>query len=358
MPIRVKCRSCSKVLTAKDSAAGKSLKCPACGEPIRVPRPKPPEEEYEEYDEYDDGEYDDAEYEAPQPRRRSPARKSSGSGGKKKSKKQPNRTPLIIGGAIGAVVIIGGIIAILMSGGGDDAGGAVAGGNGADPTEAASSGSESISPAGSGSSTAAGSSTVAIPTAAFGWPLAADVSVLPWGETTQFTSPDAVMGMTYPNAPTAAVALGFGATKVGLQGSRSVNLATGEQIGSIDVVTAPTGNKTLSPDGTTVAFAHQESNQKHQITVWSYATGQKIRTIDAEPTGQKVSSLVLTSPKRLLTFSDNRIDGKAQRILKLFDVTTGAELKQLAFENTLNLTHCTISPGGRYLAYLIDVSNL
>lgn len=357
MPIRVKCRSCSKVLTAKDSAAGKSLKCPACGEPIRVPRPKPPEEEY---DEYDDAEYDDAEYEAPQPRRRSPARKSSRSGGKKKSRKQPNRTPLIIGGAIGSVVIIGGIVAMLMSGGGgDDAGGgAVAGTNGADPTEAASSGNETISPAGSGSSTSAGSSTVAIPAAAFGWPLAADASVLPWGESTQLTNPDAVMGMTYPNAPTAAVALGFGATKVGLQGSRSVNLATGEQIGSIDVVTSPVGNRTLSPDGTTVAFTHQESSEKHQVTVWSYSAGQKIRTIDAEPTGQKVSSLVLASPKRLLTFSDNRIDGKAQRILKLFDVTTGAELKQLAFENTLNLTHCTISPGGKYLAHLIDVSNL
>ncbi len=75
MPIRVKCRSCSKALAVKDSAAGKTLKCPECGEPIRVPRPKPAVEEYEEYDEYDDGEY-----EAPQPRRRSPARKSSRSG--------------------------------------------------------------------------------------------------------------------------------------------------------------------------------------------------------------------------------------------------------------------------------------
>ncbi len=251
-------------------------------------------------------------------------------------------------------------------GGGDAGGGAVAAANGADSTVAASSGNESVSPAGSGNSTAAGSpaagasgsSTVSAPNAAFGWPLAADASVLPWGETTMLTNPDAVMGMTYPNAPTAAVALGFGANKVGLQGSRSVNLATGEPIGSIDVVTASTGNKTLSPDGTTVAFIHQESRERHQITVWSYATGQMIRTVDVEQPGQKVSSLTLTSPERLLTFSDNRIDGKAQRILKLFDVATGAELKRLAFENVLDLTHCTISPGGKYLAYLIDTSNL
>jgi len=377
MPIRVKCRSWSKVLAVKDTAAGKTLKCPECGEPIRVPRPKPPEEEYEEYDEYDDGEYDDEEYEAPQPRRRSPARKSSGSGGKKKSKKQPNRTPLIIGGAIGGVVIIGIILAVLMSGGGDagnggdtvDGSGAIAASNGADAadsTGAASAGNGSGSPAGSVDSTnagssavgVAGSSVVAAPDAPFGWPLAADTSVLPWGETTKLTKPDAVMGMTYPNAPTAAVALGFGATKVGLQGSRSVNLATGEQIGSIDVVTTTAGSRTLSPDGTTVAFIHQESSEKHQVTVWSYTTGQKIRTIDVEQPGQKVSSLTLTSPDRLLTFSDQRIDGKPQRLLKLFDVSTGAELKRLAFENVLDLTHCTISPGGKYLAYLIDTSNL
>jgi WD40 repeat protein/phage FluMu protein Com len=366
MPIRVKCRSCSKVLAVKDTAAGKTLKCPECGEPVRVPRPKPPEEE--EYEEYD--EYDDAEYEAPQPRRHSPAGKSSGSGGKKKSSRKSNPTPLIIGGAIGGVVVIGIIVAVLMSGGnGDgDAGGdgTVAASNGADGANssgAASSGNGSGSPVGSADSPTAGSSAVGVagssvvaaPDAPFGWPLTADASALPWGETTRITSPDAVMGMTYPNAPTAAVALGFGATKVGLQGSRSINLATGEQIGSIDVVTTTIGSRTLSPDGTTVAFIHQEGSEKHQVTVWSYATGQKIQTIDAEQPGQKVT---LTSPDRLLTFSDQRIDGKQQRLLKLFDATTGAELKRLAFENVFDLTHCTISPGGKYLAYLIDTSNL
>ena len=369
MPIRVKCRSCSKVLGVKDSAAGKTLKCPQCGEPVRVPRPEPPEEEYEEYD-YD--EYDDAEYEEPQPRRRSPAKNSSGSKSKKKSPKKSNSTPLIIGGAIGGVVVIGIIVAVLMSGGNSDddgPGGNVAASNGVDgpdSTGAASSREGSGSPEGAAGSTNAGSTTasgtassvIAAPSAPFGWPLAADTSVLPWGDTTKLTNPDTVMGMTYPNAPTAAVALGFGSANVGLQGSRSVNLATGEQIGSIDTVTSKVGSRTLSPDGTTLAFIHQESTESHQITVWSYATGQKIRTIDAGQPGQKISSLTLTSAQRLLVFSDNRIDGKAQRILKLFDVATGAELKQLEFENALDLTHCTISPGGRYLAYLIDINNL
>ena len=67
MPIRVKCRSCSKEIRLKDSAAGKTLKCPDCGGKVRVPEPEPVEEEWDEYgDEYGD-EYEDDEYEAPQP---------------------------------------------------------------------------------------------------------------------------------------------------------------------------------------------------------------------------------------------------------------------------------------------------
>ena len=245
------------------------------------------------------------------------------------------------------------------------------GGDGSDATGTGPSGSGTVSPADSDavastnvasrateSPSGGTASTVVAPNAAFGWPLAADASVLPWGETTKLTNPNALLGLTYPNSPTAAVALGFGATRVGLQGSRSVNLATGEQLGAIDLVTSTAGSRTLSPDGTTVAFIHAESKERHQVTVWSYVTGQKIRTIDVEQPDQKVSSLTLTSPDRLLTFSDQRIDGKPQRLLKLFDVTSGAELKRVAFENVFDLTHCTISPGGKYLAYLIDSSNL
>lgn len=39
MPIEVTCRSCGKILILKDTMAGKSGKCPKCGNIIRVPRP-------------------------------------------------------------------------------------------------------------------------------------------------------------------------------------------------------------------------------------------------------------------------------------------------------------------------------
>ncbi|MEZ6067848.1 MAG: hypothetical protein R3B90_19535 [Planctomycetaceae bacterium] len=37
MPVKVKCSGCEKVLNAPDAARGKVLKCPACGEKIKVP---------------------------------------------------------------------------------------------------------------------------------------------------------------------------------------------------------------------------------------------------------------------------------------------------------------------------------
>jgi len=39
MPIEVTCRKCGKVLVLKETMAGKSGKCPKCGNVIRVPRP-------------------------------------------------------------------------------------------------------------------------------------------------------------------------------------------------------------------------------------------------------------------------------------------------------------------------------
>lgn len=56
MAIEVRCPSCSKLLKAKETMAGKRVKCPACGEPVTIPSPGdeevydaevvPPEDEY------------------------------------------------------------------------------------------------------------------------------------------------------------------------------------------------------------------------------------------------------------------------------------------------------------------------
>ncbi len=52
MPISVDCSNCGKTLRAKDSAAGKTAKCPSCGELITIPQV---DEVYEVYDAEDAG---------------------------------------------------------------------------------------------------------------------------------------------------------------------------------------------------------------------------------------------------------------------------------------------------------------
>jgi uncharacterized RDD family membrane protein YckC len=41
MPIKVRCKECSTVLTVSDKAAGRAIKCKECGAPVRVPSGKP-----------------------------------------------------------------------------------------------------------------------------------------------------------------------------------------------------------------------------------------------------------------------------------------------------------------------------
>lgn len=55
MAIEVRCPSCSKLLRVKDSAAGKTGKCPSCGNKVKVPEPTYEAEEYDDSYDFDDG---------------------------------------------------------------------------------------------------------------------------------------------------------------------------------------------------------------------------------------------------------------------------------------------------------------
>lgn len=69
MPIRAECSECGKRVRAKDEAAGRRIKCPDCGTPIRIPatpddepprRKKPAPRKKESYDDdYGGDEYGD-----------------------------------------------------------------------------------------------------------------------------------------------------------------------------------------------------------------------------------------------------------------------------------------------------------
>ena len=58
MTIKVECASCGKILTAKDSAAGKRAKCTQCGEVVQIPEVYESEEVFSDDYGYDDGDDD------------------------------------------------------------------------------------------------------------------------------------------------------------------------------------------------------------------------------------------------------------------------------------------------------------
>ena len=71
--IRVSCDSCERKLKLKDAAAGRQIRCPDCGHPVKVPEL---ESAYDDYD--DDGYGDEWETERPaRPRRPSPKRRAA-----------------------------------------------------------------------------------------------------------------------------------------------------------------------------------------------------------------------------------------------------------------------------------------
>ena len=50
MTIKIKCRKCEAKFRVKDAAAGRRVKCRECGVPIKVPLPRPDEEELLNFD--------------------------------------------------------------------------------------------------------------------------------------------------------------------------------------------------------------------------------------------------------------------------------------------------------------------
>ena len=85
MAIKVSC-TCGKTISAKDEFAGRRVKCPACKEPLRIPKPKVEEESYD--DEWDLDDYGEEEYEAsPLPARRRRASSSNNASTKKRKKR-------------------------------------------------------------------------------------------------------------------------------------------------------------------------------------------------------------------------------------------------------------------------------
>ncbi|GEM_PF-1849696 len=113
--ISLRC-DCGRLLKLKDSAAGRRVKCPDCGDPVDVPEPDDVYDDYEDEDDYEDSYEDDEDDPPARPQRRP----SGGGSRKRKQQSSPNPAMLIgIAGGIAALAVIAGVAVAVMQFGGD-----------------------------------------------------------------------------------------------------------------------------------------------------------------------------------------------------------------------------------------------
>lgn len=144
MPIKAKCRKCSKVYTVKDELAGKKFRCKQCQTPVTVPQPavileeepEPEEDLFGSNDDFGGDEFgsfgddfgddygdDYGEPVRPKKRKKKPAPK------KKKRRKKKSSGPgvgakvgSIVGGVFGILCIISIVLKVITAAGGLDLG--------------------------------------------------------------------------------------------------------------------------------------------------------------------------------------------------------------------------------------------
>lgn len=130
MPIKAKCRKCSKSYTVKDELAGKKFRCKQCEAPVTVPQPAVLIEDEPEDDDWgsgDFGDFSEDDYDdipaRPKKRKKKPAAK------KKRKKKRSSsgsgvgaKIGAILGGVFGFLVVVSLIMKIISGVGGIDIG--------------------------------------------------------------------------------------------------------------------------------------------------------------------------------------------------------------------------------------------
>ena len=111
MAIKVSC-TCGKTISAKDEFAGRRVKCPACKEPLRIPKPKVEEESYDDEWDLDDYGEDEADAQPVQPRKTNRSTKSkSRKGGRKSASSNSN---LLIGLSAGGGILLVVVLAWML----------------------------------------------------------------------------------------------------------------------------------------------------------------------------------------------------------------------------------------------------
>ncbi|WP_265275304.1 serine/threonine-protein kinase [Nostoc sp. KVJ3] len=123
-------------------------------------------------------------------------------------------------------------------------------------------------------------------------------------------------------------------------GNRTIklwNLATGQQISSLNTYSQQVNAVVISPDGKTLVSGSDDST----IKIWNLATGKQIRTLEGH--SDAVHALAISAD------SETLVSGSDDNTIKIWDLATGEQIRTLV-GHTFWVRSVAISPDGVILA--------
>ena len=159
-----------------------------------------------------------------------------------------------------------------------------------------------------------------------------------------------------PSSQSPFVAFGFSAYES--QGAQIWNLAANKQVGLIKGKPPNASSRIISPDGRYMAIKVLEKNVFNKIEIWSFETGQLVRTMQ----DIKEMNLVILDfgpPDQLFVYTYGNPGGKYIHKIQVWDIPKGTLLREIVTDGEqVDQYRYAFSPGRRYFATLKSDNNL
>lgn len=333
MTILATCTACSREYRLKDEMAGRTFSCKDCGEKVRVgsgaasASTKPAGGRRSREAESDP-------WSEPLPPRRRTSGSSGNAGASRRaaSAGKSSKAPLYIGIGVGVAALI--VVAVLFFPKRDSSN-FVAGDSSTSPQATDSGNSTGGTAAAAGGGTSNSSSPGR-------FPLEPDPVNISWAAPREMTL---AIGSELEYPPTGTPVVVVRDLVAGKYTFTSWNLATGQTLGQLKGFPIVTGERSLSPDGKTVAVL---DGPRKNVQIWSFETGKMIQTIAAEQGTATVNDMICLSSSRVLTYTLTQNGSSFEKQLKLYDAVTGQLLKTRSPEGIIDLNSLAVSFGGKY----------
>lgn len=333
MTIVATCSACSREYRLKDEMAGRTFSCKDCGEKVRVgngaasARTNPAGGRKGR-----EAENDPWSEPLPPRRRTSGSSGSPGASRRTASAGKSSKAPLYIGIGVGVVALI---VAAVLFFPKRDSSDSVAGSSSTSP-QATDSG---LATGGDAASASGGTATSS---SSGGFPLEPDPVTFSWAAPSEIKL---AIGSELEYPPTGTPVVTVRDLVAGKYTFTSWDLAKGQTIGQLKGFPIVTGERSLSPDGRTVAVL---DGPRKNVQIWSFETGKMIQTIAAEQGTTMVTDMICLSSSRVLTYTLTQNGSSFEKQLKLYDAVTGQLLKTRSPEGIIDLNSLCVSFGGKY----------